>query len=266
MGVDESQCLQSAIRAARAAGEILRRGFGRAHEVEYKGPIDPVTESDRASEACIVAILREATPGCGFLTEENAPVSGENGLRWIIDPLDGTVNYAHGSPHFSVSIALERAGELQVGVIYDPLRDELFAAARGRGATLNGRPIRVAGTSPLSAAAVTTGFPYDVWTEGDQDNVTEAIHFLRRAQSLRVTGSSALDLAAVACGRCDAHWERSLLPYDVAAGILLVREAGGVVTDFAGGPERLYHGEIVAANPALHAELLAYLRTRPRQR
>ena len=196
MGHDNSE-LEAAIRAARAAGEILRQGYGRAHEVQLKGPIDPVTEYDRASEACIMAILAEATPGCGFLTEESAPVAGGSGLRWVIDPLDGTVNYAHGGPHFGVSIALERDGALQVGVVYDPLRDELFAA--------------------------------------------------------------------VACGRSDAHLERSLLPYDVAAGILLVREAGGIATDFAGGPERLYYGEIVAANPVLHAEMLTYLRTRPRQ-
>ncbi len=257
--------LAAAVAAARAAGEILRAGFGRAHDVQFKGPIDPVTEADRASEARIVALLAAATPGCGFLTEENPAIAGRGDARWIIDPLDGTVNYAPGYPHFAVSIALERGGELELGVIYDPLRDELFVARRGAGATLNGRPIHVGSVSTLGGAVLSTGFPYDVWTS-EHDNTAEWCHFLKRAQSLRVTGSSALDLAAVACGRRDGHWEPGLSAYDTAAGVLLVREAGGVATDYGGGPDALYGAEIVAANPALHAEMLSYLRGRHRER
>ncbi|HOG46991.1 MAG TPA: inositol monophosphatase family protein [Anaerolineae bacterium] len=253
--------LPIAVAAARAAGEVLRAGLGRPHQVAYKGAIDLVTEVDGAAEACVVGLLGAATPSYGFLTEENAPVPGTADGRWIVDPLDGTTNYAHGCPRFCVSIALERAGELQVAVVYDPLRDELYAAQRGCGATLNGRPIKVSGTAALAGALVNTGFPYDVWTS-ERNNVAETAHFLRQVQALRVTGSAALDLAAVACGRSDAYWEHGLAPYDVAAGILLVREAGGLATDYDGGANALYGREIVAANPALHAEMVGYLRTR----
>lgn len=252
---------QAAVAAARAAGELLRAEFAHAHHVVRKGAIDLVTEMDRAAEARIVEILRAATPGYGFLTEENEAVAGAADARWIVDPLDGTTNYAHGCPHFCVSIALERDGGLCLGVIYDPLRDELFAARRGAGATLNGKPIRVGATASLGSALVSTGFPYDAWTN-PHNNSDEVAHFLRRVQALRCTGSAALDLAAVACGRSDAHWERGLAPYDVAAGILLVREAGGRVTDYGGGPDALYGGEILAANPAVHAAMLEYLRGR----
>jgi len=254
--------LTAAILAARAAGKILRSGFGQPHSIRMKGPTDPVTEIDRAAEDCIIRLLKEATPGYGFLTEERGTILGKTDLRWIVDPLDGTVNYSRGSPRFCTSIALERAGELEIGVVYDPLRDDLFAAASGRGATCNGESIRVSSTESLRSAVVGTGFPYDAWTSR-RDNTAEVAYFVKRTLGVRSTGSAALDLASVAAGRLDAHWEYGLAPYDVAAGILLVREAGGTVSDYVGHPNALYGTGIIAANQSVHGEMLAYLKTRP---
>ncbi len=251
--------LEVAIAAARAAGEILRSRFGQAHEVHFKGPIDIVTEADRAAEARIVERLGGEWPDDGLLTEEGGNRSGRNDRLWIVDPLDGTVNYASGSPRFGVSIALEQAGELEIGVVYEPLRDEMFAAERGKGATLNGARIRVSPIQSLERAVLCTGFPYDAWTSA-RDNALEFRTFLKRAFALRCTGSAALDLADVACGRRDGYWEHGLAPYDVAAGVLLVREAGGRATDYAGNPDAVYTGETVAANPAVHAEMIGYLK------
>ncbi|MCL5950160.1 MAG: inositol monophosphatase [Chloroflexi bacterium] len=247
--------MDAAIAAARAGGEILRAGFGQAHEVHNKGPNDIVTEADRAAETRIISILHCATPRYGFLTEESGSVYGNARERWIVDPLDGTVNYSEGYPCFCVSIGLESDGQLQLGVIYDPLRDELFAAFHGEGATLNEKPLRVSQRNSLDCAVISTGFPYEAKTSAD-DNSVEVRYFVKRAMSLRSTGSTALDLATIASGRRDAHWERGLSPYDVAAGIVLVREAGGVVTDYAGNPDAVYKGEIIAANAALHRQML----------
>lgn len=220
-----------------------------------------VTEVDRASEARIVEMLLTQTPDHGFLTEEAPSRASRSGARWIIDPLDGTTNFAHGYARFCVSIALERDGELELGVVYDPLRNELFVALRDAGATLNGKPIRV-GTAPsLAQALVATGFPYDAW-EIERDNAAEVAYFIKRVRSLRSGGAAALDLADLACGRLDGFWEPDLLPYDTAAGIVLLREAGGVATDYAGGPDAVYSSEIVAGNRAIHAEMLAYLKER----
>jgi myo-inositol-1(or 4)-monophosphatase len=252
--------LIAAIHAARAAGEILRAGFGQSHKVQLKGPIDIVTEVDRAAEDRIIALLGRATPDYGFLTEERDAILGKSDARWIVDPLDGTANYASGYPRFCVSIALERAGELELGVIYDPLRDELFTAQCGAGAMLNGRPVRVNSTNSLARAVISTGFSSDVRVN-EHNNPNEMSYFVGRVLGLRSTGSVALDLADVACGRRDAHWERGLSPYDVAAGALLVRESGGMATDYEGDSNVLYGGEIIAANPALHREMLACLRT-----
>jgi myo-inositol-1(or 4)-monophosphatase len=227
-----------------------------------KGPTDPVTEVDQAAEEYILRLLKAATPEYGFLAEESGNLPGKADVRWIVDPLDGTVNYSRGSPWFCVSIALERAGELEVGVVYDPLRDELFAAQPGGGAVLNGRSIRVRPTASLANAVISTGFPYDAWTR-PEDLGAEVGYFARRVMSIRSTGSAALDLAAVATGRHDAHWETGLSPYDMAAGILLVREAGGRVSDYAGRPNALYGTSLIAAGPAVHGEMLGYLKTRP---
>ena len=253
--------LSTAIEAARGAGAILRGGFGKAHSVRMKSPTDPVTEMDQAAEEYILRLLKAATPDYGFMAEESGTVPGKADARWIIDPLDGTVNYSRGSPRFGVSIALERAGELEVGVVYAPLRDELFAAQRGGGATLNGDPIHVRSAESLASAVLSTGFPYDAWTRAE-DLGTEVDYFVKRAVAIRSTGSAALDLASVAAGRHDAHWEAGLSPHDTAAGTLLVREAGGRVSDYTGNQNALYGTGIIAASPALHKEMLAYLKTR----
>ncbi len=250
-----------AIQAARAAGAILRSSFGAALLVEFKGPIDIVTEVDRTAEVAIIRLLSQATPSYGFTTEEHSVPVAKVGPRWIVDPLDGTVNYTRGIARFCVSIALEYADQLELGIIYDPVHENLFVAQRGKGASLNGSPVRVSRTDALSRAVVSTGFPYDAWT-AEQDNGNEVQFFLKQVMALRSTGSAALDMADVACGRLDAHWERGLAAHDVAAGILLVREAGGIVTDFAGGPDHVYSGEILAANPDIHRFMLNYLQTR----
>lgn len=253
--------LRAAAEAAQAAGDVLRSYFGKMHDIQYKGPIDLVTEADRAAEARIVELLHAVTPDYGFLTEESPAIVGGGQARWIVDPLDGTVNYSSSYPYFCVSIALEREGDLHIGVVYDPLRQELFVAQRSGGATLNGRPIHVGKTQSLAQAVISTGFPYDAWTTR-RDNAKEIAYFVKRARGIRATGSAALDLAAVACGRRDAHWEYGLSAYDIAAGVLLVREAGGVVTDYGGNPDVLPLVEILAANSDLHHEMLTYLNTR----
>jgi myo-inositol-1(or 4)-monophosphatase len=255
------ELVSAAIQAARAAGEILHSNFGTDLLVEFKGPIDIVTEVDRAAETAIVRLLLQATPSYGFITEEHTVPVAEAGPRWIVDPLDGTVNYTRGVPRFCVSIALEDAGQLELGVIYDPVHDNLFVAERGKGASLDGSPIRVSQTAALSRAVVSTGFSCDAWV-AEQDNGNEVQYFVKQVMALRATGSAALDLADVACGRMDAHWERGLEAYDVAAGILLVREAGGIVTDLTGGQDHVYSGEILAANPDIHRSMISYLRTR----
>src|ERR671921_134238 len=221
--------LNFAIQTAREAGKILADKFGRALQVSNKGDIDLVTEADLAAERLIVERIRSYHPRHRILTEESGDVAeagaADSAHKWIIDPLDGTTNYAHGYPCFCVSVALEHEGSVVVGVVYDPTRDEMFAAERGGGATLNGRSLRVSETSDLNAALLCTGFPYDVRDRGDF--ARHFRNFIMRAQSVRRDGAAALDLAYVAAGRFDAFYEEGLRPWDVAAGVLLVEEAGG---------------------------------------
>lgn len=256
-GLDE---MAAAVDAARAAGQVLTARFGQARVVHAKGAIDVVTDADLTAERCIVEVLSAATPHHGFLTEESGRVLGDSGAQWIVDPLDGTVNYLRALPQFCVSIALERNGRLELGVIFDPLRNELYAARQGCGATLNGRSIQVSSETSLSRAVVSTGFPYDAW-ENPRDNSVEVGKLIKHVFALRSCGSAALDLAAVACGRLDLHWERGLHAYDVAAGVAIVREAGGVATDYAGGADAVYGGEIIAGNGVLHAAVGAHFET-----
>ena len=250
---------QAAITAAREAGVLLRDAFGQPRQITTKrAATDLVTEMDRAAERLIIERLQEAFPTYGFLTEESPEITGAADARWIIDPLDGTKNYAHGYPVFAVSIALEQAGTIVVGAIYLPLTDELFAAEKGQGATLNGRPIRVSRTATLSQSLLTAGYPYNVW-EAENDNSVAWVRFLKRAQGLRCSGSTAVDLSYVACGRADGYWEPGLAPWDLAAGVLLVAEAGGRVTDYAGGSDYVFGERLVASNGAIHAEMLEVL-------
>jgi myo-inositol-1(or 4)-monophosphatase len=243
--------------AAARAGALLRARYRERKAVTFKSEVDLVTEVDHEAERLIVEVISAAFPAHGIVAEESAPRPGD-GHRWYVDPIDGTTNFAHGYPHFCVSLALARGDDLLLGLVHDPIREETFSALRGAGARLNGAPIAVSETREFEHALVGTGFPYDrrQHTEFYLAFVAEAI---RRTQGLRRAGSAALDLCYVACGRLDAFWEWKLHPWDTAAGRLIVEEAGGRVSDFAGGPHRLEGDETAAANPHLHQPLLALL-------
>jgi myo-inositol-1(or 4)-monophosphatase len=244
--------------AAERAGAILRERFGRCKEAETKStPIDLVTEADRAAERAILAVLGEAFPDHAILAEESGP-HGSGDSVWLVDPLDGTTNFAHSYPQISVALALRRDGQTVLGVVHDPLRFETFVARRGAGATLNGQPIRVSAVGSLSEALLLTGFPYDRrrFVDFYLDHVRE---FMTRAQGIRRGGSAALDLCWVAAGRADGFWEWKLKPWDTAAGALIVEEAGGTVTDFRGSPFDPFGEQCLATNGRLHREMLDVL-------
>jgi myo-inositol-1(or 4)-monophosphatase len=258
---DETAAIAAlAQRLAREAGAIQRDRYETQLQIASKSrPIDLVTEVDRACEAHIVAALRRERPSDDILAEEGgAHEDGGAAWRWVIDPLDGTVNYAHGYPCFAVSIGVEHHGVRTVGVVYDPLRDELFDAVRGGGARRNGRPIRVSEAKSVATALLATGFAYDV-RDSARDNLDLFARAVKHAGGVRRDGSAAIDLCYVACGRFDGYWELKLHAWDVAAGILIVEEAGGRVTDLAGGPAPASGSEIAASNGAIHDELLRVL-------
>jgi myo-inositol-1(or 4)-monophosphatase len=253
----------AAAEFARAGGAILLEGYGRVHAPEKKGRIDLVTEYDRRSEALLLSLIRERFPEHAILAEESGPGGARSArVRWICDPLDGTTNYAHNYPFFGVSVGVEVDGTMAAGAVYDPVRDELFAAAAGLGATLNEAPIRVSRIPDVDDALLVTGFPYDV-REHPERHVPLFQEFLMRAQGVRRDGSAALNLCYVAMGRFDGMWEGHLSPWDVAAGSLIVREAGGEVTGYDGEPFQLDGRRIVAANPVLHAKLLSVVALHP---
>lgn len=251
--------MDTAVRAARAAGKLQRERLWSEHEIEFKGEINLVTEVDRECEDMIVAAIRGEFPGHDFLAEENEYARSDSRFRWIIDPLDGTTNYAHGFPWFCVSIALEIDGEVRVGVIYHPMMDELFTVAKGEGALLNGRPLRVSRREPLKNCLLATGFPYDR-TWDNENNFANFQNFQMAARAVRRAGAAALDLAYVAAGRLDGYWECKLKPWDVAAGQLLVAEAGGMVTNYAGKPFSIREHRIIASNGLIHGEMLGVLK------
>lgn len=250
--------LEIATLAARQAGAIVRDGYSQVVTVTHKGAIDLVTEFDQRSETLILAALRGAFPGHAINSEESGQAAGDE-YEWLVDPLDGTTNFAHKFPVFSVSIALTFQRRLIVGVVYDPLRDELFTAAAGQGARLNGAPIRVSSVAALERALLSTGFPYDVRTNPN-NNLAEFARFQLVAQGVRRTGSAALDCSWVAAGRLDGFWELRLNPWDVGAGALIAREAGGRVTTYAGDEDFLGKDSIVVSNGLLHDEMLSILR------
>lgn len=252
-----------AAEIAREAGARLREFFAQGVATEYKGDVDVVTVADRAVEKLIRTRLGEVFPEHGIYGEEGTRERMDQEFRWYVDPLDGTTNFAHGFPQFCVSMGLERRGAgvnaeedgtLLAAVIYDPLRDELFAAERGQGATLNGKPIQVSQTAQLAEALVATGFPSR--KRHQSPNIHFYHEFTLRSHGVRRAGSAALDLAYVAAGRLDAFWEFNLNPWDTAAGLLLVLEAGGRISDFAGGPFRLDSREVLASNGGIHDELV----------
>jgi myo-inositol-1(or 4)-monophosphatase len=249
-----------AVEAAQTAGRLLRRELHGARRIAFKGlPTNLVTEMDGRAESLIVERLRAAFPDDAVLAEERGVQSGRSGRRWIVDPLDGTTNYAHGVPIFGVSIALETDGAVVLGVVYDPNGDELYVAERGGGAVVNDVKLAVSGTTSLDASLLVTGFPYDI-RENDDNNLREYAAFSVRARAVRRLGSAVLDLAWVAAGRFDAYWELTLGAWDVAAGALLVEEAGGRVTDVRGRSLDLDAPSVIASNGLVHDQVLAILR------
>lgn len=246
-------------RLAREAGAILRAGYNTEHQVHYKGIIDPVTEIDHKSEAFLLGEVQRQFPQHHIFTEESGVIQGSDEHTWFIDPLDGTVNYAHHIPLFSVSVAYAYRGELTFGAVYDPMRDEMFSAERGKGAMLNGKPIRVSNVTDLQRSLLVTGFPYDAWNT-PQDNFSNFVRLAKLSQGVRRLGSAALDLAYVGAGRFDGFWELSLKPWDVAAGGLICLEAGAQVTNVDGQADFISPPQsVVSATPAIHARLLEAL-------
>lgn len=244
---------------AKEAGEILLANFGRAKEAAKKGEIDLVTEADLASQRLIVGAIQERYPEHSILSEEAPRVEGESEFTWLIDPLDGTINYFHGYPAFAISIALKEKGEITLGAVYDPLRDEFFYAQKGERTTLNDKAVRVSTTYRLISSLLATGFPYQRAAIPD-NNLPEFNRLVTRVQGIRRGGSAALDLAYVAAGRLDGYWEMHLSPWDWAAGGLLVEEAGGVVTDLEGESWSPLNKGLVATNGRIHEELVSELR------
>jgi myo-inositol-1(or 4)-monophosphatase len=246
-------------RLARQAGEILRQGYEQEHQVDYKGDIDLVTEIDHQSEELLLAEIQRLFPGHQIVSEEIGLVPGRIGDQWFVDPLDGTINYAHGIPFFTVSIAYAHQGVVTLGVVYEPMRDELFTAERGRGASLNGRSLRVSQVTELSRSLLVTGFPYDTWSN-PRNNLDYFGRFAKLTQGVRRLGSAALDLCYVAAGRLDGYWELSIKPWDVAAGGLIASEAGATVTNMAGQADYITPPcSLLAAPPSLHAKMKAVL-------
>jgi myo-inositol-1(or 4)-monophosphatase len=252
--------LEAAVEAAFLAGIYQRHRFASTLEIDMKGDKNLVTEVDRESERLIVTHLLDAFPGDNIVAEEGDYPQGDSPFRWIIDPLDGTTNYAHGFPWFCASIGLEAAGEIVAGVIYNPLHNELFTAIAGGGAFLNGRRLHVSARAPLQNTLLGTGFPYDCASDPD-NNFAHFICFQKAARGIRRAGAAALDLAYVAAGRLDGFWELKLKPWDVAAGVLMVREAGGTVSTYDGSPYGIYTNRIVASNGLIHDEMTALLAT-----
>ena len=258
-----SALLNVMVQAAMKAGRSLSRDFGEVQnlQVSMKGPGDYVSQADRKAEDIIFAELSRARPGYGFLMEERGAVSGDDDQhRWIVDPLDGTTNFLHGIPVFSVSIALERQSQIVAGVVYNPAMDELYTAERGGGAFLNDRRLRVAARAKLSDTVIGCGVPH--LGRGHHGNfLVELRNVMGEVSGIRRLGSAALDLAYVAAGRMDGYWETGLEAWDLAAGILLVREAGGFVTDADGGADPVAKGTVTCGNEAIHRELLTVLKT-----
>jgi len=250
--------LEQAVSAAKLAGALQKERLWSEFDIAFKGEIDLVTEVDRCCEELIVASLAEAFPEHGFLAEEGTCQGGSQPYRWIVDPLDGTTNFAHGFPWFCVSIALEHRGEVLLGVVYHCTMDELFTALKGKGAFLNGKRLRVSSRQPLRRCLLATGFPYDR-TRDNENNFGNFVNFQLAARAVRRAGAAALDLAYVAAGRLDGYWECKLKPWDVAAGSLLVAEAGGELSNHAGLPYSVYDHRILASNGVIHREMLGVL-------
>ncbi len=253
----DNEFLRTAIEAARSAGELIDRSRGRELHVRHTGRVDLVTEVDLLAEQEIIRTIKEKYPGHRIAAEESGVGEEESDYVWWIDPIDGTTNFVHGYPHYAVSIALQSGGEIAAGVVYNPVNQELFSAARGEGAFLNGVPLKVSNARKLDESLLATGFPYD------RDQRPRALSILNslivRVRGIRRDGSAALNLAYVAAGRLDGFWEFGLHPWDTAAGSLILKEAGGEITNFQGGDFDIRYPEVVATNRLIHRELLKFL-------
>jgi myo-inositol-1(or 4)-monophosphatase len=256
--LDLTEALDFAVATAREAGAVLHDYYRSGVTVKYKGEIDLITEADRASEELILSRIGAAYPDCAILSEESGASANKSSAIWIADPLDGTTNFAHGLPIFSVTLALVVNGVIEVGVTYDPIYAELYTAQRGQGAYLNGERLHVSAVPTLDKALLVTGFPYDRRTNPN-NNIRQFTDFSLRAQGVLRLGSAALDLGAVAAGRLDGYWEWGINPWDVAAGVLMIAEAGGQVTMPDGLPLDLYARKIVASNRLIHDEMVQVL-------
>ncbi len=254
--------LDFAVELARAAGDVLKHYAGREKHIEFKGRANLVTVADKQSESLVIDAIRRRYPNHSILAEESGALAatGVTEGQWVIDPLDGTTNFAHQYPFYCVSIAFEQAGDVTCGAIYDPVRDEMFSASRGSGAFLNGQRLTVSDVPKLRDALLLTGFPYNM--REIIDTVAGQFRaFLMESQAVRRGGSAALDLCYLAAGRCDGFWELNLHPWDTAAGTIILEEAGGRLTDFTGNPFSIYMKEIVASNSRIHDELISVLAT-----
>jgi myo-inositol-1(or 4)-monophosphatase len=257
-----SPALNVMIAAARKAGRPLIRDFNELEnlQISMKGPADFVTSADKRTEKILIEELSRARPGYGFLGEEGGATQGaDKSHRFIIDPIDGTTNFMHGIPHFAISIGLEREGQLVAGVIFNPVTDDLYTAEKGHGAYLNNKRLRTAARKDLAASVIATGLPF-LGKEGHARASAEMADMMNVTAGIRRFGAASLDLAFVAAGRFDGFWEHTLQPWDIAAGIVLVREAGGMISDLAGGTEMMAKGSILASNENLHPQLLKLLK------
>lgn len=253
-----SDALTVAVQAALAAGNIQRDHSQSVGKISYKGDIDLVTEVDLLCEKEVINRIQKVFPDHAFLAEESGVTQGNSTYKWIIDPLDGTVNYAHGYPCYCVSIALESAGEVVVGVVYNPCLDELFVAEQGKGATLNSEPISVSSISELKKSLLVTGFAYDI-RESENDNLNHFARFIKECQAVRRPGSAAIDMCYTAAGRFEGFWELKLKPWDCAAGMLILKEAGGAITRLDGSPFSIYDKELLASNGLVHQAMVEVL-------
>ncbi len=252
------QLLETVSDTARAAGRLLFDNVQKNRRVQFKGRIDIVTEMDLRSEKLIVSRLRKALPESSFLTEEGSVREQTSEFKWIIDPLDGTTNYAHTFPVWCVSIALEYRGELVVGCVYDPTRDEIFTATKHDRARLNGQLVTVSDRRRLDQSLLATGFPYDIRTSRI-NNLVNFTNFVKTARAVRRAGSAAIDLCYLASGRFDGYWELKLHPWDMAAGVLIVKQAGGRITDFEGNDFSIYRDRLLGSNGRIHKEMMRVL-------
>lgn len=250
--------LEAAREAAQKAGRMLRKNIDKCREIFFKGTVDLVTNFDNQSQRIIFIHLSTCFPDHDFLAEEGLRKEKGAEFRWIIDPLDGTTNYAHSFPVLCVSVALEWKGEIVLGVIYDPMREEMFSAVKGEGAFLNGKEIKVSSVDNLDKSLVATGFPYDIRVS-EVNNIVHFNNFITRVQGIRRCGSAAMDLCYVACGRFDGFWELKLEPWDMAAGALIVQETGGRISDFENREFSIFSSEILATNGLIHLQMVEVL-------